>query len=111
MSELIECANIRVDCVRKSLECSQYSSEDYYGFNFNVKTEELDRMGMFIYNTLEKYEVPLISMYIAQIKDTPSNNIDSINTIDKAIKDSASLIIEAADKYYEYMQSLCYRRR
>ena len=111
MSELTECANVRVDCVRKNTEPSQYKSEDYYGFNFNVKTDELDRMGMFIYNTLEKYDVPFINVYVTQLINLPATNIDNIDSIDNAIKDNATLIIEAANKYYEELQSLRNRRR
>lgn len=98
--DLIECSRLSVNCVPNDPVDIKCGGPLYLGFDFNVKEEETNQYMLFIFQTLKKYNIPIISIEIADKRKLNPQNIWDEEKISREIESySTFLITESARNY------------
>lgn len=104
--ELIKCSKIIVDCVHNDPVDIKAGGPAYLGFDFFVKSEDVQEMVNFITLTLQEYKVPLVNIGIDPIPLclTP-DEVWTKERITECIKKETSYLIHEASREYSYTKS------
>lgn len=99
-NNVIECSKIAVDCVSNDPVDIRSGGPYYLGFDFFVKTQELEEMKKFIAATLESFEVPLVNMYFDGTYNLNENKVWDKKRIVESIQKEADYLIKQASRNY-----------
>lgn len=99
MENKVFCTIVSVDCAHNDPVDIRCGGPEYLGFDFGVKTENVDEMIKFIKLTLEKFDVPYISVTKATVGTLPANRVWSKHMIVSEILKDREEIIFASKRY------------
>ena len=104
--ELIQCLKIMVNCTHNDPVDIKAGGPENLGFDFFVKSDDVQEMITFITLTLQEYKIPLVNIGIGQETVSLSpNEVWTKEKITECIKNDASYLIHEASRGYSYKKS------
>ena len=99
MENKVFCTIVSVDCAHNDPVDIRCGGPEYLGFDFGVKTENVDEMIKFIQLTLEQFNVPCISITKATVGTLPANRVWNKHMIVAEILKDKEKIVFASKRY------------
>lgn len=97
---LIECSKVSVNCIENDPADIKSGGPLYLGFDFNVKEEETNQYISIIFQTLKKYNIPIISIKVSDKIKLNKEDIWDEEEIAKEIESYSNFLITENAKSY-----------